>query len=422
LWRSDAFSPLRVAPAAGSRLARFHANYGDDVLEAARRGEDAAGIVAAWIRDNPPRVSDAWHPYPTSTRIANWIAALTLEPSLGRPMGASLRLQLDYLARNVEYEILGNHLIRNAKALVLGGIAVGERRLYRLGAAILRRELPEQILPDGGHYERSPTYHRVVQRDLLEVAPFLDVGRELERMRQFAAASSRPDGSPALFNDGGLDLAPRLDLPPAPVGLALFADTGFAFLRRERLWLAFRCGPLAPRFLPAHAHADALSFQLWIDGTPLVVDPGTSTYEAGAQRDRDRSTAAHATVSVGGNQFELWGAFRAGPLPEVTLLEAGPNRLAAEVRLPKGITHRRTISIASDELAVHDELEGPGSHEVISSLPGTRAATPVGSLVAREETQYVAERFGEQRPVPALVQAGRVELPSALGWRIRYVQ
>ena len=118
-------------------------------------------------------------------------------------------------------------------------------------------------------------------------------------MRAFAAALARPDGAPALFNDGAVD-APRLELPDPPAGLVVLPDSGFVVVREDPLWLAFRCGPSAPDFLPAHAHAhaDALSFQLWWRGRPVVADPGTYTYEPGADRDWFRSTRAHSTVRV----------------------------------------------------------------------------------------------------------------------------
>src|SRR5262249_31124268 len=153
-------------------------------------------------------------------------------------------------------------------------------------------------------------------RDLLEVraATGTDLLDEpIERMRRFAAALSRPDGGPALFNDGAVDLAPTLDLPVPPDGMSVLADTGYVVLHGPRVWLAFDCGAPAPQFLPAHAHADVLSFQLWVDGRPSVVDPGAFTYEPGPDRDWFRSTAAHSTVSFDGrDQFELWGSFRAG--------------------------------------------------------------------------------------------------------------
>jgi Heparinase II/III-like protein/Heparinase II/III N-terminus len=419
LWRSPAFEPGSARPDPASRLASFHAGYGEDVLAAARAGANVRPAIASWIASNPPRPGDPWHPYVLSTRVGNWLAALTLQPAAVDPRIAdSLWLQLEHLARNVEDEVLGNHVIRNARALVLGGAAFEDERLLKVGRALLGRELPEQVLADGGQYERSPAYHRLVLRDLLEVEPFADVGDVLPRMRAFAAATSRPDGAPALFNDGGLDLAPVLQLPEPRAGSTILADSGFAIERRDDLWLAFRCGALGPPYLPAHAHADALSFQLWRRGRPLVVDPGMPTYEAGPERNGFRGTAAHATVAVGGDQFELWGAFRSGPLPEVEL----DGELAAVARY-RGITHRRAIELGPNHVVVHDEIDGRGRHHLTSSLPVAPGAEldvePHGPLPLRIEDRVVAERLGERVPSRAYVVDGAMTLPVELGWTIR---
>ena len=64
-------------------------------------------------------------------------------------LSESLWRQLAYLERNIEDEILGNHVIRNARALVLGGIVFAEEKLVSRGLALLARELPEQVLPMG---------------------------------------------------------------------------------------------------------------------------------------------------------------------------------------------------------------------------------------------------------------------------------
>ena len=373
LWRSPAFEPA-PAPDPATRLGRFHLQYGEDVLAAARAGdaEEARRLVDSWVDANPPRPDDAWHPYPLSTRVGNWIAALTLLPELASPrLSASLWRQLRHLEANVEDDVLGNHVIRNARALVLGGVAFGSERLLRRGLDLLRRELPEQVLADGGHYERAPAYHLVVLRDLLEVqaaAPQQWLEEPIERMRRFAAAMQRPDGEPALFNDGWPGLGPQLDLPEPPQGLTVLRESGFAVVREGPLWLAFRCGPLAPDFLPAHAHADALSFQLWWRGEPVVVDPGTSTYEPGAERDRERGTAAHSTVQVDGrDQFELWGAFRSGPLPRVELLEARDGVLEASASY-HGIRHVRRLEWGGAAVTVRDRVEGQGRRALESRL------------------------------------------------------
>jgi uncharacterized heparinase superfamily protein len=384
------------------RLRRFHLHYGDEVLGWARRGDVArarAG-VAAWIAANPPAAGDAWHPYPLSRRLLNWTAALTLAPELATgELASSLSLQARYLARNVEDDVLGNHVVANACALVVAGRALGDPALAARGEAVLRREVPEQVLPDGGHYERSPAYHASVLLDLMVARAVgeLDwLDDPIERMRRFAAALRRPDGLPAPFNDALLELVPDLELPDVEDGVAAFPDTGYVVVRDGGLWLAFDCGPPGPPYLPAHAHADALSFQLWLDGEPVVVDPGTFTYEPGSERDWFRSTAAHSTVLVDGrDQFELWGAFRAGPLPRVELLDGAP--LCAVARYGD-VEHRRTVVVTNDTVIVRDEVRG-----------GTRLESRLPLARSREldadawEEGWLSERLYERARIPVAV-------------------
>ncbi|MGN6799135.1 MAG: heparinase II/III domain-containing protein [Gaiellaceae bacterium] len=424
LWASPAFARRASEPA--GLLAEFAANYGEDVLEAARSGDvgEARRRAEAWIDAEPARVSAAWHPYVVSTRLSAWVAASTLAPGLvtGRVADSAHR-QVLHLRRNIEDDILGNHVLRNAKALVLAGTALGEPAAVAQGRALLDRELPEQVLSDGGHYERSPAYHRLVLLDLLEVAPFAPVADVVDRMRSFAAASSRPDGAPALFNDGGLDIAPVLQLPQADEGVDIRGETGYVFVRRGPVWLAFDCGAPSPAFLPAHAHADALSFQLWVDGRPAVVDPGTSTYEPGPVRAFERGTEAHSTVAVGGDQFRLWGSFRSGPLPEVRLLDATADRVAGEARLPSGFVHRRTLRLGDGTLDVEDRVEGRGVVDLVSSIPlaaDTRLDVSPRDGESFHEARTVSERFGERASASAVVQRARVSLPWEGAWHLRW--
>jgi uncharacterized heparinase superfamily protein len=433
------------------QLRRFHLHYGEEILGAARRGGEhlkaARAGLQAWVAANPPATNDAWHPYPLSTRIGNWIAAISLHPELaGAEVSESLWRQLAYLQRNVEDDILGNHVIRNARALVLGGRAFSEQRLVDRGIGLLERELPEQILGDGGHYERSPVYHAIVLRDLLEIralVEFADLDTTIVRMEAFVAAMSRPDGLPASFNDSPLDLAPKLPMPPQPSGLTILADTGYAVVRSPgQLWLAFDCGEAAPRFLPSHAHADGLSFQLWLGNRPLVVDPGMSTYEPGTERNWLRGTRSHSTVAVDRcDQFELWGAFRAAHLASVEVLDvSGSDRegtieamLSGFPRVPGGIRHRRRLSWSSQTVQLEDELDGRGRHFVESALPLAPAVDvgsgqpfeadaaviePVGSLSCAVETRSISERLFEHVPAHALVMSGELQLPASIGWRI----
>jgi hypothetical protein len=72
-------------------------------------------------------------------------------------------------------------------------------------------------------------------------------------------------------------------------------------------------GKPCPDHLPAHAHADLLSYELMVAGCRIVVDSGVYEYTAGPWRDYFRSTRAHNTVEVGGtDQSEGGTASRRG--------------------------------------------------------------------------------------------------------------
>jgi len=425
--------PGEAAPVpAAEELWRSPAFEGEGgVLAAARAGDGASAraLVDRWIDEHPPRDDDAWHPYPLSTRVGNWIAALTLVPELASPeLSGSLWRQLRRLEANVEDDVLGNHVIRNARALVLGGAAFEAPWLTRRGIDLLRRELPQQVLADGGHYGRSPVRHLVVLRDLLEVqavSPHSWIGDAIGRMRDFAAALARPDGAPALFNDGGLDEAPLLELPEPPEGLVVFEHSGFAVVREGPLWLAFRCGPFPPAFLSAEAHADALSFQVWWNGAPVLVDAGAYTAETGPERDRFRATAAHSTIAVDGrDQLRL----RGGRPPEVKFRFAREGVLEASILLRRHLRHVRRLEWGGDEILVRDLLDGLRKHRIESRLlwaPGADERVELavyGPGERHEEPAWVSERLGERAETRATTVRARLKLPAELGFRIRCLE
>jgi hypothetical protein len=214
-------------------------------------------------------------------------------------------------------------------------------------------------------------------------------------------------------------------------------------VHNESLWLAIDCGLAAPRYLPPHAHADALSFQLWVHGSPVVVDPGTFTYEPGQERNWFRSTRAHATVAVdGADQFLFTGSFRALGIPHVRILDASGSGQEGAItaafdgfrNVAGGVSHRRRLSWSKDEISVEDQIEGHGSHVLESALPlapgievgdgpvirsAGVAIEPIGRLPCTVEERWVSERFFERVQAPALVMRGEAELPVTFGWKLR---
>lgn len=290
-------------------------------------------VALDWERRHPPaRGAVGWAPYPTSLRLptlcilAASSGATALWPTIWRQAG--------HLSRRLEYHLLGNHLIENGVALAFTGACFDgpdAAGWLATGLGILREQLPEQILADGMHFERSPMYQIRLTHALALLAntghPEVRamVAEPLARMRGALLATCHPDGGIALFNDAafGIEHEPaavsafvsatlRLaadDEPPASL-----PDAGYHVGRGPSGDMVIcDAGPLGPDYIPGHAHGDIFSYELSLGGRRVVVDAGTYDYVPSEMRRYCRSTAAHNTLTVGNaDQAEFWGAFRVG--------------------------------------------------------------------------------------------------------------
>lgn len=305
--------------------------------------------IEGWITEARIGVSDGWDAYPTSLRVVNWIYAYALvadslpDRAFVERWRASIYQQLDFLSRHLELHLLANHLLENAKAMVIGGLFfaddAGGRKWLADGERLLWRELDEQALSDGGHYERSPMYHALALAAFLECFALLRAFRirrgitwevsssaimqRLRAMRRFLQAMTYPDGSLALFNDSAnteeakplplIETARRIVGADADPSQPVFPETGyycwFSAAGDERLIVD--AGPPSVDYNAAHAHCDLMSYELWLAGRPFIVDSGVHGYGGDPFREYARSTRAHNTVVFDGReQSELWGTFR----------------------------------------------------------------------------------------------------------------
>jgi uncharacterized heparinase superfamily protein len=137
------------------------------------------------------------------------------------------------------------------------------------------------------------------------------------------------------------------------------------------------CGVIGPDYQPGHAHADFLSFELSLGGQRVITDTGVGTYEVGPQRSYERSTAAHSTVEIAGdNSIEVWGGFRVGRRTKPEVLRWEPSRegcfLEAEhygySHLPGRPMHRRSFFWRDGLLVIHDRVSGAQNQLVVSRL------------------------------------------------------
>jgi uncharacterized heparinase superfamily protein len=464
-------------------LWRYHLHYFDDLnaLDSRERSEWHHALVERWIAENPPTGGVGWDPYPTSLRIVNWIKWWLCGASTSSAVLHSVRIQLALVDSRLEYHLLGNHLFENAKALVFGGLffdgRLAERWLHR-GLEILERQLPEQILDDGGHFERSPMYHQTVLAGLLDLYNLMrtfgrpecgELAPRVRHMLRWSAIMRHPDGDIALFNDSAFHEAPsaqNLEKYAADVGIAIpqpeplethaagvhLKSSGYVRVVRGPYTALLNVGSVAPDYQPGHAHADTLNFELSTMGRRLIVDTGTSTYEPGPRRSWERSSAAHNTVVINGlNSSDVWGAFRVARRARVLTAtihsDAATTTVAAAhdgyCHLSARAVHERRWEFSAEEMRIADCVHGRGEISVdwilnihpdfeLAKISTTRftARLPhrtIGVVIdtPRELTARIAEfsfapRFGTVRTGCRIVASARVRLPQVMMTVVRF--
>ncbi|MEO0882816.1 MAG: alginate lyase family protein [Pseudomonadota bacterium] len=368
-----------------------------------------ARLVSDWITKNGMcgcgAWRDSWNSYALSLRVVVWLQDLArrgdrLPADLVSMVERSAVQQVEFLENNLETDLGGNHLIKNIKALIWAGhyfCGTSAGRWKQKGIALLRRELSTQILVDGMHFERSPSYHCQVFADLLECKQALGedpldgaLDSALHRMAQLVADLAHPDGHVAQFNDAGLSMAySPSDCLAAyaalgfqrPVSKRVFSypDAGYFGMRSGTTYFVGDCGVIGPDDLPAHGHGDILSFEWSVGGQRIVVDQGVYEYVDGVRRTQSRSASYHNTLCIdGSDQAAFFGAFRCGRRPTVDCryFEETDGGLLLEgchdgfTTLPGRPMHARRFLVTPDRVNITDAI-----------TPGRRARAKVNFLL-----------------------------------------
>lgn len=443
--------------------------------------------------------------------LENW---RPLEPGLHERLVESLRWHGRHVRANLEGTpyLRSNHYLGDLLGLiVLGGALEGDPDAPGWAAFArreLEREVLRQVLDDGVSFEASLAYHGLVL-ELLLVSAYAarSAGTSLSarfegRLRDMVRvvqAVRHPSGRVPLFGDqdsgrvlpGGFERPPTHDpvlwlasavvgrtrpleapahpevawafgvdawrrvsqLPAAEPTPTAFPQGGIYVLRSSCLHAVVRCGEVGQNGNGGHSHNDLLSYELSVDGVPLVVDSGTYAYTFDVDaRNAFRATAAHNTVTVDDAEvqpIEPRAVFElrqfAHPRLEQQRLAGDELELVASHdgyrRLPDPVVHRRRLTLVHDFLTVVDELDGAGDHVLRSFVH----LAPSASVAAREgvydvavgdaaatiafdgltdddelavEEGWVSDRYGVRERAPLLVLTVRRRCPTTLTYRI----
>src|ERR1019366_1005312 len=255
-------------------LWRFHLHYWDWAWGLAGEEEWVAAramfarLWRSWQEASAFGRGDAWLPYPAALRAWSWCGLygeLVAGTEVDETFVAELAAHTGFLRRHLESDVGGNHLIKGLKALIGLAVFFGDDQLLGQALRRLARQLPVQVLSDGGHFERAPAYHCQVLADRIDITELLraagiwpgpEITSAIGRMRRWLGAVLAPDGTVPLLNDGYpvparllavLAPEPRPDQP-----LLLPPETGLVSAKVGDWQLLADIGAPCPDELPAH--------------------------------------------------------------------------------------------------------------------------------------------------------------------------
>lgn len=380
------------------KLWLYNLHYFDDLsaINAKDRADSHKALINQWIEQNPPFNGNGWEPYPISLRLVNWVKWCSVQETVSEDILKSMLVQADALSQQLEFHILGNHLFANAKALTFIGVFLGgeqSSRFLDLGLKLLDQELDEQFLVDGAHFELSPMYHQILLWDLLELIGLANISQHpklLQALPKFKTIAEKAlywlssmihtDGEVSFFNDSSIGIAKTpeqifayaedlgLEIESNNQTLLTHKESGYSRVTQPLYSLFFDHANVGPDYLPGHAHADTLSFELSIGKQRVFVNSGTSLYGTSEERLRQRQTPAHNSVSVEGlDSSQVWSGFRVAKRAYSKLIRStysdGTATIEAShdgyLKQSPRVTHTRKLDCSDSIIVISDCLSKP---------------------------------------------------------------
>lgn len=340
-------------------------------------------LVRSWMEACPYGEGDAWHPYTISLRLVNWLvcidlfgSALSEDDAFMDALTKSMYLQYRHLLINQETHLRANHYWENLKTLLISAALFGEQDVFLHVMRDFERQLDEQILPDGVHFERSLMYHKLVLEGMLRVwLAAKQIGYSLPKsflpkvkaMLNAMASLEKGMGKTPFFNDAADGVAKNCDQLVAACkrlfdmdaddSITAFPDAGYYKLYDGDIAVMFDAGEPGGKYFSGHTQCDELSFELSFRNKPVIVNSGTYEYH-GNLRSYFRSSRAHnVPCAEGDEQLECWSDHKIARTGRAGCVEAiSRKRLVSSFTSYRNIGYRREISISNCGVHFKDEL------------------------------------------------------------------
>jgi Heparinase II/III-like protein len=362
-----------------------------------------------WLESHADKGDLAWEPYSTGERLINLLVYLASMPAEERTRFVTPRLceflreSVAWIFRHVEYygcTETNNHVLNNARALVVGGWVTGSEVAFSAGMQTFRRWLPELVSAGGFLRERSSHYQLVVLNWILDAWWFASAARsaDCEEARFLGSYLHRmlPAGKMLCSHRLGLlacigDVSPDMDPERSTCRLARLYPQHWQALAvpadRIRVvddWFRLADGAATvignfpqgrmPKKFPTHGHNDFTSFAWLHDDIDILVDPGRYRYTADEVSLQQSAAGVHNLPTVDGlapfcESLKTGAQWRPVPYAEAALemfpTEAGVVLAHTGFARATPVTrHARTIELEANGLRVHDAFDGQGAADV----------------------------------------------------------
>lgn len=340
-------------------------------------------LICDWINSNPPsNKSDAWEPYPISSRVINWIKFLSkyqIEPS--QQLTGSLQLQKKWLFAQRELHLLANHFFKNIVALFYLSVFFNDKKLMRWSIKKLAWQLNKQFLNNGMHFEFSPTYHALIVQDLLDVYNLIKhlnspnikilkqdivniVGKSMPWLKHLSLGGKYLQIGDVNYQD--CPTIEELEIYMNYLGLTTerrsVSSELFPTFKNRNISIMLTNAPFSPRYNAAHSHADKNGLLVWYNEKPLFIDTGNYDYENSSDRQYARSIAAHNCIKIDNlEQANLWSTFRVGNRGNVLTSDISKDKIVSGFKF-KNYRHNRIIQKTTKGFIIIDNINYRGRH------------------------------------------------------------
>ena len=386
----------------------------NSLFESSGAGYGELERCICWIESHIDKNDSAWETYSTCERVANLLVFLSAVPlelrqkEIPRALLEFLDDSLTWIYLHLEYYgplETNNHILNNARVLVMGGVATGNRAMIFVGMRVFRECLPTMILAGGFFRERSSHYQLIVLSWLMDAWRFVATGVECSNddalflngyiQKMLNAASMLCDHGRkllALIGDVSPDTTPaqslarlyflypdfwpvRAESPGTSPNISMTKDGWFRISTGKNTILGnFPAGRYPPGF-PTHGHSDLTSFAWLHNGQEILTDLGRYRYTQDSISLYQRRASGHNVPLVNGfaplsesviaTRFWLPSPYANATLDAINRdggIELTHDGFARATPVQR---HTRRIVPEADGLVIEDSFDGRGTAEVV---------------------------------------------------------